>query len=44
LAPDLQTLTAEWREPETLYMARLSESFPEDWEEQMDRFLTADAS
>jgi len=40
LAPDLQKLVAEGREPETLSLARLREPFPEDWEKQRGRFLT----
>jgi len=39
LAPDLQKLAAEGREPETLSLARLREPFPDDWEEQRGRFL-----
>ena len=39
LAPDLQKLAAEGREPETLSLARLREPFPDDWEEQRKRFL-----
>jgi len=44
LAPDLQKLAAEGREPETLSLARLREPFPEDWEEQRGRFLATTAS
>jgi len=44
LAPDLQKLVAEGREPETLSLARLREPFPEDWAEQKQRFLTATVS
>jgi len=39
LAPDIQKLIAEGREPETLSLVRLREPFPEDWEEQRRRFL-----
>ena len=44
LAPDLQKLAAEGREPETLSLARLREPFPDDWEEQRKRFLATAAS
>ena len=44
LAPDLQKLVAEGREPETLSLARLREPFPDDWEEQRKRFLATVAS
>ena len=38
LAPDLQKLVIEGREPETLSLARLREPFPDDWEEQRQKF------
>lgn len=44
LAPDLQKLAAEGREPETLSLARLREPFPDDWEEQRQRFLATATS
>ena len=39
LAPDIQKMVAEGREPETLSLAKLREPFPDDWEEQMKKFL-----
>ena len=44
LAPDLQKLVIEGREPETLSLARLREPFPDDWEEQRQKFLSVTMS
>jgi len=41
LAPDIQKLIAEGREPATLSLIKLREPFPDDWEAQRERFLDA---
>ena len=44
LAPDIQKMVAEGREPETLSLAKLREPFPDDWEEQRMIFFATKTS